>query len=312
MSRRMRQLRRRWRRLQFYMLQRLGSLVRLVGFSRMRAVGEAVGELQFRLDRQNRLRCTRDLARVLGQNGSDAEAARILRRAYRLNTAAMLELMAMYARSLSDEEIFRIARVRNLERLDAYLAASRPVILLNHHMGNFPLIQIFLRRAGYPVSVVYRESNKMRPGFFEDGLGLYGVDSIPVKEGTRGYRRMVKALRANRIVCVIMDQGTKQPGGIPLSFLGKELMIPAGPVQLARHTGAVILPMPLLAAEPAWEADVLEPIELDPDAPIEDDVRRVAAVMEREILAHPELWTWPYRRWRFYPLLPELQDSAGG
>lgn len=121
-------------------------------------------------------------------------------------------------------------------------------------------------------------------------------------DGSRAYRQMLRALRRGRILCTIMDQGAKSPAGVPVRFLGKDMRMPAGPAQLARRAGAVIMPVTTLGCEPRWAFEIGEPVALDPRAPVEEGVRRLARLVENQILERPHLWMWHHRRWRRYPL----------
>ena len=79
--------------------------------------------------------------------------------------------------------------------------------------------------------------------------------------------------------------------------------MPGGVMQLARQTRAPIVPVDTLAADPVWRfAD---------EAGAGDSARRHAGTghgrwccrkSERQILAHPQLWSWQQRRWRGFPL----------
>ncbi len=299
------------RRLSFDLLQRLAMLTRLVGFARLRRIGTMIGELQFRLGRRNRLQYTRDVAQVLGRRPDDPVVKATLRQSYHVNNGAVLEIMAMYDHPLSDEQIREHCRVHNAQRLDAQLESGRPVVLLGSHMGNASLSQAWIARSGRPLSVVYRESHKIRRGFFDAGLAHYGIEGIAADDGTRAYRKMLKALRAGRMVYVTLDQGTKR-AGVAVNFLGKQINMPEGPAQLARHAGAIVVPISTLAHRPAWEFNIEEPVELNPQGPVADDVKKLTKVMEQQILAAPHLWSWHHRRWRKYPFPVDPSGEMNG
>ncbi len=304
-------LKRRWRRTLFHLLQGVAVLTRrLFGMRALRWLGHRIGDLQFLLDGSRRRRYVRDLAAVLGEPGPTARAARTLRSAYHTGTRAALEILSFGAQRPTPADIEQLCRLDGLAGLQAVLDQSRPVILLNNHMGNSMAMQLLLAHRGYPVSVVYRESGKFPPGFFERVFAPHGIEGIRVDDGSRAYRRMLKALKTGRILCIIMDQGTKMPGGVAVRFLGKDMDMPVGPAQLARHAGAVIMPVPTLAEEVQWHFAIEPPVALDPEGTVDDDVRQLTRVMETQILERPHLWTWHHRRWRRYPLASDpLQNQ---
>ncbi|MEW6167316.1 MAG: lysophospholipid acyltransferase family protein [Pseudomonadota bacterium] len=293
-------LRRARRRLSFLALR---WLLRCAGFARARRLGSLFAELQFWLDRGNRLRQQQDMAAVLGRAPDDPQVAAQLRQAYRINSGAVFEIMAMMDRRQNAGMLAAHCRIEGLEELQAALAHGRGAILLAAHMGNAALLAIRLADSGWPVSVVYREARMMSAGFFQDGLARYGVQGILANTGLRAYGQMLGALREGRIVFVMMDQGVKKAeDGIVQRFLGKDMPMPAGPVQLARHARAPVLPVETLAADPVWRFAIRPPVALAGSGPLEADLARLLQLTERQVRERPQLWSWHHRRWRKYPL----------
>lgn len=288
------------RRLSFLALR---WLLRCAGFARARRLGSLLGELQFCLDRGNRLRQQRDMAAVLRRAPDDPQVAAQLRQAYRVNNGAVFEIMAMMDRRQNAGMLAAHCRIEGLENLQAALTQGRGAILLAAHMGNAALLPIRLADSGWPVSVVFREARMMSAGFFRDGLARYGIEGILANTGLRAYGQMLCALREGRIVFVMMDQGVKKAkDGIVQRFLGKDMPMPAGPVQLARQARAPVLPVETLAAGPVWCFAIRPQVALAGSGPIEADLARLLQLTERQILERPQLWSWHHRRWRNYPL----------
>lgn len=293
-------LRRGRKRLMFLAMR---TLVRASGFARARALGGFLGELQFRLSFRARPRYLRDMAQVLGRIPDDPWVQQQMRQAYKVNTAAVLEVMAMFDRRLDPRLLESQCEVEGLDHLRAALAAGRGAILLGAHMGNGVLLAVKLALQGFPVSVVYRQSRMMSADFFERGFSLYGIEGILANEGLKAYGRMLGAVRKNRIVFLMMDQGVKTAqDGMLLRFLGKDMPMPAGPAQLARHARAPVLPVATTAADPVWRFRIEPPLPRAADASLEADVENLLRATERLVLQFPHLWSWHHRRWRLYPL----------
>lgn len=91
-------------------------------------------------------------------------------------------------------------------------------------------------------------------------------------------------------------------GDLQQRFLGKDMPMPGGIVQLARQTRAPIVPIRSLAVDPVWHFQIEPRLQLLPGASFEEDMATVLGHVERQILARPELWSWPHRRWRKYPI----------
>ncbi len=78
--------------------------------------------------------------------------------------------------------------------------------------------------------------------------------------------------------------------------------MPGGVVQLARQARSPILPVVSLAADPLWQFAIQPRIALTPGGSIEQDTADILQHVEGQILAHPDLWSWPHRRWRKFPV----------
>lgn len=292
---------RRWRRRLLFLAAR--QLMRVAGFRAARPIGRLLADLHYALAWRLRRRCLRDLAGLLARPAGDRQLQRQLREAWRANTVALLEVLAMFDRPLDDAALAARCEAEGLERLLAAHAAGHGAILLGSHMGNGALLAARLARGGLPVSVVFRQSRMMSADFFAEGLPRYGIEGIQANAGIRAYAAMLDALRRRRILFVMMDQGIKpSQEGVVLRFLGKDMPMSAGPAQLARQSRAPVLPLALTAAEPAWRFAIGEPLTMTPGGPLAADVETLARATERDILAHPQFWSWHVRRWRRFPM----------
>jgi len=279
----------------------LRTLVRATGFAHARTAGSWLGELRFRLAGGQRRRLLADMAHALGRSPDDPLLPALLREAYRVNDGAVLEILAMFDRRQDEAELAARCELDGLDHLRTALAEGRGVILLASHMGNAALAATRLAQAGWPVSVVYKESRMMSAGFLQRGLEHYGIQGILANAGIRAYGQMLTALKQGRIVFMMLDQGTKQAqDGMVLRFLGKDAPMPAGPAQLARTARAPVLPLATTAAFPIWRFTIEPPQRLG-QASLQADVECLVGLTERHVLQRPQLWSWHQRRWRKLP-----------
>ncbi|MFP4207539.1 MAG: lysophospholipid acyltransferase family protein [Wenzhouxiangella sp.] len=299
---------RRWlRRSGFHLLKTLARLAALGGPERVRRVGEMVGDLHYRFGRAQRRRLLEQMACLMPKRAHGNHLAADLRQAYRFNDRAILEILAAYSGALSPDQAAATCMLKDTGPLDRALAGGSGAVMLGMHMGNGVALAIHLARRGYPVSVVYRESNKISPEFFARGIRRQGIDAIAALPAAAGFRRMLRAVRNGGVVFILMDQASKR-GGIPVRFLGKTLDMPPGPAELARRTGVPVVPALLDGVGERWQFKLGEPLELDPAQPIDGQVKMLARLMEAHILTHPQWWTWHQRRWHRHPFGPAAGD----
>lgn len=292
--------RRRLRRFGFHLISALARVIRPLGMPALRRVGACVGELRYWLSFRERRRLTRHLSAVLGPDFATADVRRILRQAYRNSDRSAFEIVAMGAAPFPAALVRSACEVDGLDRLQTAAAQGPGAILLGMHMTNGILMAARLAVEGLPVTVVYRESRKMTPGFFEHLLPNHGLEGIDARNRSTAYRQMLRALRAGRIVFVLMDQGTKH-GGVTVEFLGKTLDMPAGPAELARRAGVPVLPALPLGGEAVWRFRIGAPLTLSVES-TEASAAVLARSMEQHIRSHPELWSWHHRKWRRMPV----------
>lgn len=298
MARAARWLRRAGRRSLFLTLR---AFARAGGFRCAPLLGKVVGELEYRIAWRRSRRCAHDMALALGRPPGDPWVDAQLRRAHHVNGQAALEILAMLSRREEHRALVARAQIEGIEHLQAALASGCGAIVLGTHAGNGVLLAVLLAAAGFPITVVYRHARMMSDGFFAEGFARYGVDSILANEGIRAYGRMLKAVRAGRIVFITLDQGVKPgTGGVVVRFLGKDMAVPAGPAHLARHARTPVLPVMAAACDGIWRFRIEPPLTLAP-GPLAADVERLARASERQMLLHPELWGWHHRRWHKQP-----------
>lgn len=299
-------LQRRYRRGLFHFFRLIARLLGRGGMPALRDRGHRFGLLHYRLKPGKRRQLQAQIQRALAV--SPDEAAALLREAYRINDRAILEILAMYTRTVTATEVAAACQVDGLEHLDEALAEGRGVVMLGMHMGNGVAMATHLAERGYPIAVIYRESGKIPTGFFRDGICGLGMEAIPAVPAATGVRRMLKALKENRILFILMDQATKQ-AGVTACFLGKSLNMPPGPAELARRTGARVVPALLTGVEPLWQFQLGRPVKLAAQDSLETTVQNLTEIMQSHIEKRPQWWTWHQRRWWRYPFVNETDGD---
>jgi KDO2-lipid IV(A) lauroyltransferase len=134
-----------------------------------------------------------------------------------------------------------VARVRTegeQSLRDAYAGPGAVVAL--PHSGNWDLAGAWACRTGMPVTTVaerlpdaeYRAFVAFRESL---GMEVLAHGDPGVISGLAG------AVRQGRLVCLVADRDLDGTG-VPVSWVGRAVTMPAGPAMVARRTGAVLLP----------------------------------------------------------------------
>jgi lauroyl/myristoyl acyltransferase len=102
-------------------------------------------------------------------------------------------------------------------------------------------------------------------------------------------RELRRSLKANEVVTITVAQTASRVTEIP--FLEGHVRLPAGPLQLARTSGAPILPVfTLPAGKRGYRVIIEPPLDLANEDP-EVALRQFASSFERHTRAYPGAWS---------------------
>lgn len=188
------------------------------------------------------------------------------------------------------------------------------VIAITGHIGCWELLAAYFANRGYEANVVGRELWEKRLNRellrIRESVGYRTIDR------DTGGKEIVRVLRNNGILAVLIDQHTRV-NGIYVPFFDRPAHTPTGVARLALSTGASIVPMAIYMIRLGRHAiRILPPIEM-PDPSLgkneqtEIVTRRCSQAIEDLIRFDPKQWVWFHRRWR-EPENTEVRYAAAG
>jgi KDO2-lipid IV(A) lauroyltransferase len=188
------------------------------------------------------------------------------------------------------------------EGLEHYLAAKREgrgVLVATAHLGNWELSAFTHALMTEPMNVMVRPlDNPLIDEVVERYRGLSGNRLIYKKEAARN---VLRALKNNEAVGVLLDQNTSAAEGVFVDFFGKAACAGLGFVKLAYHAQAPVVPGYALwdSARQRYVLRFFPRIELTGDE--QTDTQRIHSHLETVIREYPEQWLWIHRRWKTRP-----------
>lgn len=188
------------------------------------------------------------------------------------------------------------------EWLERALEQGRGAVVALPHLGGWDWGGAYLAVTGRPVSVVVEELDP--PEVFEWFLSFrrsLGMEVIPAGPGAGA--ACLRALHANRVLCLICDRVVGGSRGVEVDLFGERTELPGGPALLALRTGAALLPAAAYFDRAGRHRAVLmPPMHLARRGRLSEDVRHgtqaLARVLEDLIREAPTQWhlmqpNWP-------------------
>lgn len=220
----------------------------------------------------------------------------------------------IYSVSPRQDEVFRNIKIEGKEYLDQALSQGKGVIAISAHLGNFAVMGGKLITEGYPFYLTLKLPRNPGIGeFFKQKMERYHFAFILADPATVAQKLIIRALRRNQIVCLIVDFDQKV-GGVPIRFMGQEIALPAGPAIIARRTGSPVLPIFIIRQSDNSQKIIIEPpvtingeiAEVDPEKSIILLCQRFAGIIESYIKKYPTQWYWINKKHKSFRLRKKL------
>jgi phosphatidylinositol dimannoside acyltransferase len=198
--------------------------------------------------------------------------------------------------TLPKRDLARFER-KNLEFVNpehiAQLSVPGPIVAVSAHTGNAELaIQAINSHGRRFVAVVEAQ----RPPEWS----RYLLKLRSAKGGTfyesdfRGVRASIEALKAGGVLGLMGDRDI-QGTGVGVEICGQRVKVPRGPWELARRTGALVMPMfASRIHDDHFQVHLHEPFHMEVTADAEEDIRLVAMkwalLLEAHLRRDPGQW----------------------
>ena len=204
------------------------------------------------------------------------------------------------------DHLIKSIHVIGQENLDASLRKGKGVIAVSGHIGNFGIIGIKMKAAGYRFHTVVRGlSNPYRNkiySYYYNILDQHFIYSRPYREAIKN---ILSALRKNEIILLITDEN-KRHSGVFVDFFNHLASTASGPAVIHLRTGADIVPMFMVRNQDNTHTLIIEPaLEISYTENRKANIVKITQLVTRKIEDHirkyPSQWLWSNRRWRTRP-----------
>lgn len=228
---------------------------------------------------------------------SDAERTGIVDGVFR--SLARLLLAVAKMPSIHAGNVSEWIGYEGLENYHAAKAEGKGILVATAHLGNWELSAFAHALLTEPMNVMVRPlDNPLIDRMVERRRTATGNTLIHKKDGARA---VLKALRQNQAVGMLIDQNTNLAEGVFVRFFGETASANSGFVKLAYRSGAAVIP-----GFAFWDETTRRyTIHFYPRVPLSgdlaEDTQRIHSIYEACIRQYPDQWMWIHRRWKTRP-----------
>ncbi|MEJ0060653.1 MAG: lipid A biosynthesis acyltransferase [Terricaulis sp.] len=177
---------------------------------------------------------------------------------------------------------------------------GKGAVFIGGHFTNWEVTSVCLAQADPDCYFTYRPANNpIIDRYIVETRRAMGLE-LQAAKGREGGMGLMRALTKKKTVALMNDQ--KYNMGVAMPLFGYDCMTADGPTRMALRFRVPLIPLSGRRLDGVrFRVTVHEPIALDYDAPLEEEilngVRRVNQFMEARIREAPEQWFWVHRRW---------------
>ncbi|MEE8574724.1 MAG: lysophospholipid acyltransferase family protein, partial [Thermodesulfobacteriota bacterium] len=184
------------------------------------------------------------------------------------------------------------------------LKRGKGLMFSTAHFGNWELMAAYCGLRGYPLAVVAR---RQKMDVFERYISWVRARSgNVVVEKKKSMRKLMRMLKDNGILGILMDHNVTRSEGVFVDFLGTPASTNKGPALLAVKMEVPVVPAFIVREGRGHKIVIGDEVHLvstgDKDSDIVENTRRIIGPINDIIRRYPEQWFWVHRRWRTRPL----------
>ena len=279
----------------------LALAVRVLPLRLLQGAGALAGRALFAL-RGKHVRWALANLRLAFPEAREAERRRICAASY----AAFGRNAIDFARAegWSPDQVRERVVFDGMEHIERGLARGKGVFFVSAHMGNFELAIRAFATKGDPVLVIGRP---MRNPLLYDRLERSRTrdGQVQLIDRKRAAMPMLRAIKRNHVVAVLMDQYVRRSQGVFVPLFGLRCSTSPVVASLALRTGAAVVCATISRDGPDHHRVRFSPIEMPEVKEGESEAEALTAAcnraIEERIRADPDQWMWGHRRFRYSP-----------
>jgi len=232
-----------------------------------------------------------------------SEIKQLKRNVYKHFAKIFTQIIYLYIKK-KPEKILPEIQIRNSQALENSLNRGKGVILFSAHFGNWELVPFIisreLNRKTYNIArVMDNPLIEKRVTQFREYMG----SRIIYKKGS--IKTILKELRSNQIIGMIIDQNTLPEEGVFVDFFSRKVCAVPSVSLLHLKRNIPIIPVFIHYEPKKIVFEISDEVAFRKTGDFQDDLIRLTqycnTLIEEKIRQFPEQWLWFHQRWKSKP-----------
>jgi KDO2-lipid IV(A) lauroyltransferase len=272
------------------------------------SIGGALGSIIYSIDRKHRQIALSNLNTAFSSQFSIAKQKKLARASFKHFGRVFAEIIK--TRSMKKEKIRSFISVEGIEHLENALQKGKGALIFSAHLGNWEMATALVSQIG-KVNVIARPLDNKQ---LEDELlqirKKFGANVIYKQQAARP---ILRVLKDNEMVAILIDQNTVRNQGVFVDFFGKSASTTPSLAAFFLKTGAPLIPVfcyPIQSGK--YQLKILPPLKTIVTGDEEQDVLKITQlctkIIQNQIQENPKVWLWFHDRWK---TRPEEEERSG-
>jgi len=265
------------------------------------AAGRIIGYLFYVFDKKHRSLALSNLKIAFAQEMTLPELKKISKKSFQHFGEFLIDFIKFSV--TKDRKKEGLAVIEGKKYLEDALKKGKGVLLLSAHYGNWEIASYFLCKLG-KLNVIARPlDNKNLEKKLLDLRRTLGAQVIYKLDATR---QIIRKLRANEMVAILIDQNVLRSQAVFVDFFGKKAATTPSLATFSLRTSAPIIPIFCypLSPHPCY-VRIVKPIDISLKGDYKEDILKITQqctnIIEEQIRQNPIYWLWFHNRWKTRP-----------
>ena len=258
-----------------------------------------LGKLAYILSKRYKKVVRDNIIFVYGDSVNEAFITKVSKYQFKLLLLNLLQTIE--SKYYSIDEIKKNVTIINDAVIKKVQEEGRPIIFITSHYGAWELGGGLISALYEPLLIVYK---KMKNPYFENYLlSSRAKWKISYVERHGATRAILKRLRSNKAIAILIDTNINKKEAITVNFLGHDVSQIKTTAYFARKFNAAIIPVLIHSDDDIhhqleFAEEIVPPKTSDEKEDIKVSTQMQTDWLTKEILKRPEPWFWLHRRFK--------------